>query len=163
MASIKASFGIALCVMTLAAVPACSKPSAEGDAAETVEAPEAAAAKPAADSIDTLSGAKFADYAGDAAAGEKAFIACKTCHVVEAGVNRIGPSLHAIVGHPAGTVAGFKYSAANKDSGIVWSEAKLFQYLEAPQRVMPGTIMTYAGMKDPQARANLIAYLKTKS
>ena len=99
---------------------------------------------------------------GDAAAGAKTFVQCKACHVTTAGVNRIGPSLHAVVGRKAGIVPGYAYSAANKGSGLVWTEAELFTYLEAPRKVVPGTKMSFAGLKAPQDRANVIAYLKTQ-
>jgi cytochrome c len=131
--------------------------------AATPEATPAAAAAPAADNTDTLSGVKFASYTGDAAKGATSFITCKTCHAIELGVNKIGPSLHGIVGRKAGSIAGFNYSAANKNSGITWTPEKLFQYLEKPQRIVPGTKMTYVGMPDPQNRADVIAYLKTNS
>lgn len=133
-------------------------------AADVAAAPApAAAAAPAADNVDTVGGTKFADFTGDAAKGAIAFVTCKTCHAVEVGVNKIGPSLHAIVGRAAGSVAGYNYTPANKNSGITWSEAKLFQYLENPQRVVPGTKMTFAGFPDAQKRADVIAYLKTQS
>lgn len=167
MASVKAYLGATLGVVALLALPACSK-KAEDDAApaaETAEAnaaaPAAAATAPAADNTDTLDGSKFASFTGTAAAGEKVFLNCKTCHSSEAGKNMVGPSLHGLQGRTSGTIAGFSYSTANKNSGIVWSNEKLFQYLEAPQRVIPGTKMTYTGVKDPQQRADLIAYLDT--
>ncbi|AHE55327.1 c-type cytochrome [Sphingomonas sanxanigenens] len=121
----------------------------------------AAAAAPAADNTDTISGVKFASYTGDAAKGKTAFLTCQTCHSPDAGVNKIGPSLHSIVGRAAGTIAGFNYTPANKNSGITWTPEKLFQYLEAPQRVVPGTKMAFAGFPDPQKRADVIAYLET--
>jgi cytochrome c len=99
---------------------------------------------------------------GNAAAGEKVFAQCKTCHVAEKGVNRVGPSLHGVVGRKSGTVPNYKYSAANLKSGAVWTEATLFKYLEAPMKFMPGTKMAFAGLKKPQDRADVIAYLKTK-
>ncbi len=99
---------------------------------------------------------------GVVAAGEKVFIQCKTCHVVDKGVNRIGPSLHAVVGRKSGTVPAFKYSAANLKSGVTWNEATLFRYLEAPMKFMPGTKMAFGGLKKPQDRADVIAFLKTK-
>ncbi len=166
MASVKAYLGATLGVVALLALPACSK-KAEDDAApavataETNAAAPAAAVAPAADNTDTLDGSKFASFTGDATAGEKVFLNCKTCHSSEAGKNMVGPSLHGLQGRTSGTIAGFSYSVANKNSGIVWSNEKLFQYLEAPQRVIPGTKMTYTGVKDPQQRANLIAYLDT--
>ena len=139
---------------TVAAAPA--------DAGAAPAAPAAAAAV-AADNVDTVAGVKFASYTGDAKKGEADFITCKTCHAIEAGVNKIGPSLHAVVGRAAGTIPGYTYSTANKNSGITWSEEKLFQYLENPQRIVPGTKMTFAGWPtDPQKRADVIAYLKTK-
>lgn len=130
----------------------------------TAAAPPAAApAAPPPDNTDTLSGAKLASFTGDAAKGETAFATCKTCHAVEAGVNKIGPSLHAIIGRKAGEVPGFNYTPANKNSGITWTPEKLFQYLENPQRVVPGTKMAFAGFSDPQRRADVIAYLQTQS
>lgn len=133
-------------------------------AADATAAPAAApAAKVAADNTDTLTGVKLAAYTGDATAGKATFAICMTCHAVEAGVNKIGPSLHGVIGRQAGSIAGYTYSAANKGSGITWTPEKLFQYLEAPQRVVPGTKMSYTGLTDPQKRADVIAYLKTQS
>lgn len=130
----------------------------------TAAAPATEAAKPpAADNVDTLAGVKYASYTGDAAKGKTAFLTCQTCHSIDAGVNKIGPSLHAVVGRKAGEIAGFNYSPANKDSGITWTPEKLFQYLENPQRVVPGTKMTFTGFPDPQKRADVIAYLKSNS
>jgi cytochrome c len=100
--------------------------------------------------------------AGNAAAGEKVFAQCKTCHVAEKGVNRVGPSLHGVVGRKSGTVPGFKYSAANLKSGVTWTAPVLFKYLEAPMKFMPGTKMAFAGLKKPQDRADVIAFLATK-
>lgn len=177
----KLALGVAISVFALAA---CSKsePAPEATTASTetmtttatnttapAAAPAATAAPAApaagavaADNTDTVSGAKYASFTGDAKAGEAVFIACKTCHVTTEGQNRIGPSLHAVVGRKAGTVANFTYSNANKNSGITWTPEKLFQYLENPQRVVPGTKMTYPGLPDPQKRADVIAYLKTQ-
>lgn len=170
MVSNRASLGLGAAILALVSVSACSqKPAEETGAAApaetaTAEAPTATAVKaekPAVDNVDTLDGTKFASFTGTAAAGEKVFAACKTCHAVEAGKNMVGPSMHAIQGRTSGTVPGYTYSTANKNSGIVWNNEKLFQYLENPQRVIPGTKMTYTGVKDAQKRADLIAYLDT--
>lgn len=163
--------GIAFGALALAG---CSKQASNDEAAKAPEtapteaaaaapaAPAAApsAAAPAADNVDTLSGAKFADFTGDATKGATEFVACKACHAIEEGVNKIGPSLHNVVGRVAGSIAGYTYSPANKNSGITWTPEKLFQYLEKPARIVPGTKMTYPGQPDPQKRADLIAYLK---
>lgn len=172
------ALGVAVSALALAA---CSKKTADADtetdtaatapadtgtAAAPADAPAAAPAAAAvpADNTDTVAGVKYASYTGDAAKGKVDFLTCQTCHAIDAGVNKIGPSLHAIVGRKAGSIAGFNYTAANKNSGITWTEAKLFQYLENPQRIVPGTKMTFAGWPtDPQKRADVIAYLKTNS
>jgi cytochrome c len=75
----------------------------------------------------------------------------------------VGPSLYQIVGRESGTVTGFKYSAANQNSDIVWTEENLFTYLENPQASIPGTIMAFPGLRNPQDRADVIAYLKNPS
>jgi cytochrome c len=101
--------------------------------------------------------------AGDAVHGAVVFNQCKVCHVADKGVNRIGPSLWAVVGRKSGSIAGYTYSAANKNSGITWTADKLFVYLEAPQKLVPGTKMAFAGLKNPKDRADVIAFLKTKA
>jgi cytochrome c len=135
---------------------------AEGTAATDTAAPADATAAAPADTAAATPVA-YASLTGDAAAGEKTFAQCKACHQAVEGKNGVGPSLWGIVGRKAGQIAGFSYSTANKNSGIVWTEEKMFEYLEAPQKVVPGTKMAFAGLKKPQDRANVIAYLKTKS
>jgi cytochrome c2 len=85
---------------------------------------------------------------------------CGICHTLQPGQNRLGPSLAGIIGRKAGTVAGFDYSEANKNSNVVWDEAQLDQYLSNPKQFMPGTKMIYPGMKDAEQRKALIAYLR---
>jgi cytochrome c len=129
-----------------------------GAAAPAAATAPAASAAPAADNVDTIEGTKLASFTGDATKGGIVFLQCKTCHELDK--NKIGPMLHGIVGRKAGTVAGYSYSDANKNSGITWTPEKLFQYLEKPARVVPGTKMTFAGLSDAQKRADVIAYLK---
>jgi cytochrome c len=164
---------LATCVAISAlALTACSKKASDADtattttattttAADTPAAPPAptAAAAPAPDNTDTISGVKYASYTGDATKGTGVFVTCKTCH--DPAVNKIGPHLGGVVGRKAGSIADYTYSAANKNSGITWTPEKLFQYLENPQRVVPGTKMAFAGLSDPQKRADVIAYLAT--
>jgi cytochrome c2 len=102
-------------------------------------------------------------WAQDAAAGLVVFkTQCASCHSVAEGKNIIGPSLYGVVGRQAGQIANFKYSPANKESGLTWDAATLDRYLINPQTVVPKTIMPYAGLKDAQKRADLIAYLGTQ-
>jgi len=101
-------------------------------------------------------------WAGDPDAGQAVFkTQCSICHSVVPGRNMVGPGLFGVVGRKSGSVDGFHYSAANKGADIVWDAAILDKYLTAPKEVVPGTIMTYLGLKDDAKRADLIAYLET--
>lgn len=98
--------------------------------------------------------------AQDAGQGELVFKRnCAICHTVEAGKNKIGPSLAGVVGRKAGSAPGYSYSDANKNSGITWSDAELDKYLTDPRGVVPGTKMLFAGLKNPEDRKAIIAYL----
>lgn len=103
-----------------------------------------------------------AAQAADPAQGEKVFKSqCAVCHSITPGRNVIGPSLFGVVGRKSGQVSGFHYSNANKNSNLTWDEATLNKYLADPRGLVPGTLMTYAGLKDDTKRADLIAYLAT--
>jgi cytochrome c len=99
--------------------------------------------------------------AQDAAAGEKDFLVCRACHQIGPNAkNAVGPVLSGVIGRKAGTYPGYAYSPANKDSGIVWSPEELNKYLTSPQTVVPHTKMIFPGVKDPQKRKDIIAYLE---
>jgi cytochrome c len=100
--------------------------------------------------------------AADADNGQAVFkTQCGICHSVVQDKTMVGPSLFGIMGRKSGSVEGFHYSAANKNAGITWDAATLDKYLTAPREVVPGTIMTYLGLKDDAKRADVIAYLAT--
>jgi cytochrome c len=111
----------------------------------------------------TLMSAGAARAAGDADAGKTVFTrTCAACHSNEAGGPRkLGPTLFGVVGRKAGTVEGFRYSQANKNSGITWTPEVLDEYLKDPKAKVPGTIMAFAGLKNDTERQNIIAYLGT--
>ncbi|MFM7379326.1 MAG: c-type cytochrome [Erythrobacter sp.] len=159
----------AAALAALATLSACGgkkeeEAAAPAAATEEAAAPaETAAATPAAAAADAGAKLEYASFTGDAAAGEKVFAACRTCHVFDDGVNRVGPSLHKIVGRKSGSVAGFAYSDANKNSGITWTPQVLFEYLKDPKGYIPGTKMAFPGVKDDQKRADLVAYLEAQS
>lgn len=98
---------------------------------------------------------------GNAALGKAVFARCMACHTVDPGVNRLGPSLAGVIGRSAGTVPGFAYSPAMKNSRIRWDARSLDAYLAKPMAKVPGTKMAFAGLPNPADRANLIAYLAT--
>jgi cytochrome c len=99
--------------------------------------------------------------AQDSAAGEKVFAPCKVCHQVgESAKNAVGPVLNGLFGRPAGTVEGFSYTAANKNSGIVWAPGVFSEYIRDPRSKIPGTKMVFPGIKDEKRIEDLITYLK---
>jgi cytochrome c len=104
---------------------------------------------------------------GKAEDGAEVFKKCRACHDVGPGArNKVGPYLNGIIGRKAGTIEGFAYSEANTAAGaggLVWTEEVMFKYLENPLVFMKGTKMAFAGLKDPQDRKDVIAYLKTFS
>ncbi len=98
---------------------------------------------------------------GDAAAGEKVFRKCKACHAVGDGAkNKVGPMLNGIVDNEIASVDGFKYSKAflaKKAEALVWTVDVLDSYLTKPKKFIPGTKMSYAGLKKEGDRENIIA------
>jgi len=108
-----------------------------------------------------LAGSARAD--GDAANGEKIFAKCKACHTVEAGKNKVGPSLAGVVGRKSGMAPGFNYSDAMKNAGLTWDEATLNTYLTNPRKLVPGTKMAFPGLPQEQDRLDVIAYLKSQA
>ena len=98
--------------------------------------------------------------AADAAKGEKVFRKCKACHTLEAGKNRVGPSLAGFIGRKAGGLDGYKYSKAMKATDFVWDEANFAEYMKSPRKFVKGTKMAFVGLKKPQDVTDLLAYLR---
>ena len=88
--------------------------------------------------------------------------ACRTCHSFKAGDNRLGPTLHGVVGRKAGTLEGFAFSPAMKGSGITWDEATLDKFISDPNQVVSGNKMQpFGGVADAGERKKIVDYLKT--
>ena len=103
-----------------------------------------------------------AHAAGDVEKGKDVFSTeCAECHSVREGKNKKGPSLFAVVGRKAATVADATYSDALKASGILWSPDKVDAYVAAPKKLVPGGKMKYDGLASAAERADLLAYLAT--
>jgi cytochrome c len=89
---------------------------------------------------------------------------CRTCHTVKEGDNRLGPSLAGVVGRKAGSLPGYAYSDAMKNSGVTWDEATLDRFIENPAAVVSGNNMKpFAGTTSKEDRAAIIAYLKAQA
>ena len=104
--------------------------------------------------------------AADAAKGKRVFTKCRACHKLVEGKHGVGPSLYGVVGRAIATADGYKkYSKAMTafGDGKVWSEDLLSTYLENPKKVVKGTRMAFPGLKKPEQRADVIAYLKSVS
>jgi len=100
----------------------------------------------------------------DAEAGRRVFNQCRACHSIEAGGrNGVGPNLHGVLDRKAGSVEGFRYSAALRrkaEEGLVWTEDQLRAYLADPKGTVPGGSMTYVGLRNEAMLGDLLAYLR---
>ena len=99
-----------------------------------------------------------ASAVGDATRGEQVYVRCMACHALA--IDRVGPRHCGLFGRPAGSVPGFGYSSAMKNSRIIWREKTLDRFLTSPLTMVPGSAMTYDGVADATDRADVITYLK---
>jgi len=109
-----------------------------------------------------LAASAGATRAQDLAAGENSFKKCLPCHSVgDDAKNKVGPVLNGLEGRKSGTVEGYSYSEANKNSGITWSDETFKEYIRDPRAKIPGTKMVFAGIKNDREVNDLWAYLKS--
>jgi len=100
----------------------------------------------------------------DVTKGEAVFNKCTACHTVnQGGANQLGPNLYGVLGEPVGKGHGFAFSPALSGKGGNWDWNTMSEWLKNPKAFAPGTKMTFAGLSNPQDRANVIAFLNTKS
>ena len=102
--------------------------------------------------------------AADPEKGKVLFLQCRACHSLEAGgANKVGPNLHGVFGRKAGLAPGFAYSDVFTQANIVWSPETLDAWLARPSDFLPGNRMVFVGIRKPEDRANLIAFLKRET
>jgi cytochrome c len=111
--------------------------------------------------LSSFSALPQASQGAEDASGQQAFNnACRTCHMVKEGDNRLGPNLHKIVGRKAGSLPDYAFSSAMKEAGFVWDEEKLDRFIASPDEVVPGNNMKpYGGLASSDDRKKIIAFL----
>jgi cytochrome c len=147
----------ALALTLAASLTACGKPQGQGSG--SASGPPAPA--PTLEQMKAAQAALPAPYnTADLANGEAKFALCASCHTITpGGPNMTGPNLHGVVGHQAGHHPDFNYSDALKQSGFTWDAATLDKWLTDPRADVPGTKMSFVGLKDEKDRTDVIAYL----
>ncbi len=155
-----ASSGFAAQTTTTTTTTTAATPGATQTTTTVKSAPAAPASAPAPQAA--------AAPAGDPVQGQKIFKGtCALCHLASKDNNisdasmRIGPNLYGVVGRPAGTLKGFHYSSAMKNSGVTWTKDQIAIYAQAPQKTIPSVRMTFKGLSNPKDAQDVVAYLDT--
>jgi len=151
---------------TATALAACgqSGSGSSDEAASSGPAPAAAPEMSEAEKQALLASLPAPYNTADLANGEAKFALCRSCHTITpGGANMTGPNLHGVFGRKAAQVDKFRYSEALKTSGIVWDASHLDQWLAKPMTYLPGTKMSFAGVKDEKDRIDLIAFLMVET
>jgi len=145
-------------------VAACSKPASAPEVSTDTATP-AAAGEPSDHEKAELVASLPAPYnTGDLENGKRKFAMCRSCHTInQGGPNMTGPNLYGVFGRKAGAVEGFAYSDAVKAAGFTWDADHLNNWLADPRGFMPGTKMSFMGLKEPKDRIDVIAYLKVET
>jgi len=136
-----------------------------GESATTKSAPAPAPEYTAEENAAAVAALPEPLNAADYDNGRRVFGQCRSCHVVASpGRNGVGPNLHGVIGAQTGRHAeGFAYSPAMQNAGLTWDVATLNSYLERPNAVVPGTRMAFVGIRDPDDRRDVIAYIAVES
>ncbi|HYE41798.1 MAG TPA: cytochrome c family protein [Caulobacteraceae bacterium] len=160
---------LAAALVATVAVSACEKSGSGTDTAAGARAPTQGVAPAAPAPTDAEAAALLASLpapynTADLANGKKQFARCRSCHTLGEGqANLTGPNLYGVFGREAGSKPDYKYSEAVANADFVWEAKHLNDWLADPRGYLPGTKMSFAGLKDEKDRVDLIAYLKTQT
>lgn len=152
-----------LLAVSLLALAACGPSTPPASTAPTPSAPAATPVDVAA--LQARVAALPAPYnEASYEAGRRVFAQCRSCHtVVEGGGNRVGPNLHGVFGREIGSAEAFAYSQPVQEADFVWDAAQLDHWLENPRTFLPGNRMAFAGVRNPEQRRDVIAYLMVET
>jgi len=151
-------------LMLLAGIAACGENSTVEKAEEMPQTSLVRADIEHSDAGDDADERHEEPSAPDLANGQRQFSKCKVCHtIIKGGRPKVGPNLYGILGRAAASKEGFRYSSALKNAGIVWDEAKLEQWIRSPRNTVPGTSMSFIGIRDDKSRRDLLAYVLKES
>jgi len=141
------------------------KAAAPPDQADAPTEPASAPAEPTPDQVKALLATLPAPFnTADPEHGRHIFAQCAACHTnTQGGPNMTGPNLYGVFGRKVGSVADYSYSDVVKSAGFTWDAQKIDTWISGPQAMLPGTKMTFLGLKDPKDRADVIAYLKVST
>ncbi|HEY2752610.1 cytochrome c family protein [Phenylobacterium sp.] len=155
--------GLMLAAASAVTLSACNKPATNTSTEQTTTAAPAPALSDA-EKAALLAKLPAPYNTADLANGESKFALCSSCHTLpEGGPNLTGPNLHGIFGRKAASLPGFAYSDTLKAAGWTWDAAHIDTWITDPKVAAPGTKMTFAGMKDPKDRSDVIAYLMVQT
>ena len=156
---------ILLPLLAALALSACSDdagpaaPASTSAAAQSVSAP-GSADRPAPDTGPSVQDVALTTSGADLANGQRQFRRCQSCHTLnEGGRHTVGPNLHDVIDHPAASAAGFSYSRALRESGLVWDLETLDAWIENPRELVPGNRMSFVGLRNAEDRRDVIAYM----
>ena len=136
----------------------------ENPAPTEVSTPETTVTPAAVDTSEAFAALPEPYKSADFNRGKRTFKLCQSCHTLnEGGQNLVGPNLHGIFGREIGAVEGFTYSKAVQDSDIVWTPEILAEWLESPRNFLPGNKMSFAGVRKPEDRTAVIAYIMAET
>jgi len=144
--------------------PAPAENNVENPAPNETPAAEPAASTQEVDTSEAFAALPEPYKSADYNRGRRTFKLCQSCHTLnEGGQNLVGPNLYGVFGQEIGTVEGFAYSKAVEESDIVWTPEILAEWLESPRNFLPGNKMSFAGVRKPEDRTAVIAYIMAET